>query len=68
MVGSVVFLKKLLSHLVVLCDGGRSVVKVLSNIVRGGGLIRRGGDEWGSSSVKRHDDKRVFIRGGVWCR
>jgi hypothetical protein len=53
-IGGVVFPKELLSHLVVLSNGGRGVVQVLFDVVGGSGLIRRDGNKGGSSGVERH--------------
>jgi hypothetical protein len=57
MIGGVVFQKKLLSHLVVLSDGGRGVVQMLFGVVGGRGLIRRGGNKGGSGSVERYSSE-----------
>jgi hypothetical protein len=54
MIGGVVFPKELLSHLVVLSDGGGGVIQMLLDVVRSNGLIRRGSDERGSGGVERH--------------
>jgi hypothetical protein len=66
-IGGIVFPKELLSHLVILSDGGGSVVQVLSDVVGGSSLIRGGRDERSSGSVERHGDEGRFVRGEDGC-
>jgi hypothetical protein len=49
---------------VIMSDGGRGVVQVLFDVVRGGGLIRGGRNKGDGRSIERHSRRRVFVREG----